>query len=106
MMVLALVTCERSPFAAQCVVGRAAVFLSLFIPVEIVARETVVLTLGFVPHRHMRLDVFFLHHPGQHRRGTVSGIADEALRFDVELLFDTLDHGIGALNLGRSMSGG
>jgi hypothetical protein len=28
---------EGSPFAAQCVAGRAAVFLSLFIPVEIVA---------------------------------------------------------------------
>ena len=63
---------EGSPFATQWVAGRAAVFLSLFIPVEIVTRKAVVLTLGFVPHRHMRLDVFFLHHPGQHRRGTVT----------------------------------
>ncbi|MNV76755.1 hypothetical protein D3C71_1701290 [compost metagenome] len=70
---------------------------------EIVARETVVLALGFVPHRHMRLDVFFLHHPGQHRRCTVSGIANEALRLDVELRFDPLNHGLGALDLSRSM---
>lgn len=46
---------------------------------EIVARETVVLTLGFIPHRHVRLDIFLLHHLGQHRRCTVSGVADEAL---------------------------
>src|SRR5690606_3293223 len=52
---------EGSPFAAQCVAGWAAVFLSLLIPVEIVARETVVFTLCFVPHRHIRLDVLFLH---------------------------------------------
>ncbi len=62
---------EGSPFAAQWVAGWAAVFLGLFIPVEIVTRKAVVLALSFVPHRHMRLDVFFLHHPGQHRRGTV-----------------------------------
>ena len=49
---------EGSPFAAQCVAGWAAILLSLFIPVEIVARETVVFTLGFVPHRHVRFDIF------------------------------------------------
>ncbi|MNG09713.1 hypothetical protein D3C84_931430 [compost metagenome] len=52
----------------------------------------------------MRLDVFFLHHPGQHRRGTVSGVANQAFRLDVELRFDPIDHGLGALDLGRAMS--
>lgn len=48
--------------------------------------------LGFVPHRHVRFYVLFLHHPGQHRRCTVLGIADEALRLDVELRFNPIDH--------------
>ena len=45
---------EGSPFATYCIASRAAVFLSLFIPAEIVARKAVVLAFGFVPHRHRR----------------------------------------------------
>ncbi|MNR11499.1 hypothetical protein D3C85_1580790 [compost metagenome] len=52
----------------------------------------------------MRLDVFFLHHPGQHRRGAVSGVANEALWLDVELRFDPIDHRLGALDFCGSMS--
>lgn len=70
---------------------------------EIIARKTVVLALGFVPYRHMRLNVLFPYHPGQHRRGSVSGVANEAFRLDVELSLDTVDHGLGALDLGRAM---
>jgi len=52
----------------------------------------------------MWLDVLFLHHPGQHRRGTVSGVANEALRLDVELRFDPINHRLGALDFCGSMS--
>lgn len=51
----------------------------------------------------MRFDVFFLHHPGQHRCCTVSGVANEALWLHVELHFDPIDHRLGALDLARSM---
>ncbi|MCY1179707.1 hypothetical protein D9M73_201190 [compost metagenome] len=52
----------------------------------------------------MWLDALFLHHPGQHRRGTVSGVANEAFRLDVELRFDPIDHRLGALVFCGSMS--
>ena len=61
---------QGSPFAVQYVV------FCLFISVKIVAGETVVLTLGFIPHRHMRFDIFLFHHPGQHGCRAVSGVAD------------------------------
>lgn len=54
----------------------------------------------------MRLDVFFVHHPGQHRTRSVSGIADEPIGLDVKLFLDPLDHGIGALEVGGSMRRG
>ena len=97
MMVLALVTCER-PFLKALHSLRNGLPVgqrypsALFISMEIVARKTVVLALGLVPHRHMRFDVFLLQHPGQHRRGTLSGVANVALRLDVELRFDPIDH--------------
>lgn len=95
---------EGSPFTAQCIAGRAAAFLSLLIPMEIVARKTVSLALGFVRNRHMWLDLFFLYHPGQHRRGFVSGVANEAFRLDVELRLDPVYHDLGTLDLGRAIS--
>ncbi|MCY1433477.1 hypothetical protein D9M71_495060 [compost metagenome] len=52
----------------------------------------------------MRLDVLFLYHPGQHRRGSVSGVANKAFRLDVELRLDPLHHDLGALDFGRAMS--
>ncbi|MNX53025.1 hypothetical protein D3C86_837160 [compost metagenome] len=52
----------------------------------------------------MRLDVFFLHHPGQHRRGTVSGVANQVFRLDVELCFNAINHNLGALDLGCAMN--
>jgi hypothetical protein len=91
-MVLALVTCERSFLKVRhslrnsLPVG-AAVFLGLFIPVEIVTRKAVVLAFGFVPYLHMWLDVFLLYHPSQHRRPTVSGVANEAFPLDFKLRF-------------------
>jgi len=109
MMVLALVTCERSFLKARhslrngLPAGQRYSSASSF-QWKSLLEKTVVLALGFVPYRHMRLDVFLLHHPGQHRSGTVSGIANEALRLDVELRFDPFDHRLGALDFCGSMS--
>ncbi|VVP47383.1 hypothetical protein PS838_05167 [Pseudomonas fluorescens] len=52
----------------------------------------------------MRLDVFYLPHPGQHRSGTISGIADKVLWLEVAL--STRSIMVLALNLGRLMSSG
>jgi hypothetical protein len=52
----------------------------------------------------MRVDVFFLHHPGQHRHGTSKGIADEPVRFNVELHSSAIDHYLDVLDLGEAIS--
>ncbi len=54
----------------------------------------------------MRLDVLFFDHPGQHRGGAISGIADKAFRGEIELRFDTLDHRPGRIDFGGTVRRG
>ncbi len=73
---------------------------------KVVTGEAVVLALGLVPHRHMRFDVLFFDHPGQHRGGAISGIADKAFRCEIELRLDTLDHRPSRIDFGGTLRRG
>jgi hypothetical protein len=111
MMVSAFVICERwflegTPLAAQGLSGGTAILLRRFISSKIADRETVIPALSFILDQHMWLDIFFVHHPGQHRCGSISGIADQAIRLDIGVFFDPLNHRVGAHDLGCSMSRG
>ncbi|NNA07189.1 hypothetical protein HBN65_10260 [Pseudomonas lundensis] len=73
-MVPAFVTCERWFFKAgpwlrnERPVGSDITELLLLL--KIAARKTVILSFGFVPSQHMRLNLYFVHHPGQHWCGS------------------------------------
>lgn len=54
----------------------------------------------------MRFDVLFFDHPGQHRGGAISGIADKAFRCEIELRLDTLDHRPSRIDFGGTVRRG
>src|SRR5262250_1154669 len=81
---------ERTPLAAQGVSLRAAVFVSLLVPLELAAGQRLVVALPPFPHRHMRLDAFGLDHPRQHWRRPVGGVADQPLRGEREAPLDPI----------------
>jgi hypothetical protein len=53
---------ERAPFTTQCVASRTAVFISLFVPFEIVLLKSSVLAFRLVSHGNMGLDGCLLDH--------------------------------------------
>jgi len=63
-------------------------------------------SLGFIPHRGVRLDLFYVDDPVEHVCRTIGGIADQALRPDAMILLDLLNHGPGGLNLLPAIRGG
>lgn len=52
----------------------------------------------------MRRDAFLLNHPGKHRRGAISSVADQTVRLESEMLLDPIDHRLGRFDFLRSVS--
>jgi hypothetical protein len=59
--------------------------------------------LGFVEHRHVRLNALFIDQPIEHLSGTIARVGGKTLRVKIEAVMSSRDHGLGGSNLGLAL---